>query len=69
MSSEDGVAQFVRATLDEIGVTLQSDAEYEDVALRLAVVVEGVRALIAEFPYEFGALLPGDIPWPWVLPR
>ncbi len=61
---DDHATQWVKAALAEMGVTLQSETEYAEVALRLAALTETIRHLMAEIPDESEALLPHDLPVP-----
>ena len=55
---------WVKAALDEMGVTLQGESEYAEVALRLSALIETIRHLMAEIPDESEALIPHDLPAP-----
>lgn len=61
-TAEDGFrgldGEGVRAALDAVGVTLEDEAEYAEVAVRLAVLLEVIRPLMACLEYEPEALLP-----------
>lgn len=54
----------VRAMLDQMGIRLGDDAEYDEVALRLSIVLESVRPLMTAMPAPAEALVPADLPRP-----
>jgi hypothetical protein len=54
----------VRATLDQLGVILLDDTEYAEVALRLAIILEGVAPLMATWPLPDDIQIPADLPRP-----
>ena len=54
--------QWARAALAEMGVSLEDDAEYSEVALRLSTVVEEIRRLMAKIPDGSEALVPRKMP-------
>lgn len=63
-SANPGSANLVKAALAELGVTLQSETEYREVALRLCALVETIRHLMAEIPDRSEALVLHDLPRP-----
>jgi hypothetical protein len=64
MAMTDNAVQWVKAALAEMGVTLPSDVEYREVAMRLSTVVEAIQRLMAELPDHSEALSPAELPLP-----
>ncbi len=49
---------WTKNALNELGVTLQTESEYKDVATRLGAIVERIRQLMNEIPDESETIIP-----------
>jgi hypothetical protein len=52
----------VKDALDALGVTLSSELEYADIALRLNALVDAILNLMTEIPDASEPRIPHDIP-------
>jgi len=51
----------VKAALDGMGIALQDETEYVEVALRLSTLVDAVLHLMSEIPDNSDALMPHEL--------